>query len=100
MSYRLIYAPTFRNDIAEQVDFLRARQVPDDIIERWFDRLFERVDQLSQWPKLYPVDERLSRELGVDVRKLVHGRFVITYQVDDEREGVHLLAMVHGATRK
>jgi plasmid stabilization system protein ParE len=100
MNYRVIYAPSFRDDLARQLDFLRAERVPDDIIERWFDRLFERVDQLSQWPNLYPVDERLSRELGFDVRKLIHGNFVITYQVDDEREGIHLLAMVHGARRK
>ncbi len=97
---RVIYAPSFCRDIADQVDFLRGSQVPDDIIETWFAGLFDRIDQLSDWPKLYPVDERMTAELGFEVRKLVHGRFIITYHVDDARQGVHLLAMVHGARRR
>ena len=100
MSHRVIYAPSFRDNIAAQVDYLRGQRVPDDVIEAWFDRLFDRLDALSEWPLRYPVDERTTREVGFEVRKLVYGRFVITYHVDDARRTVGLMAMVHGARRR
>jgi plasmid stabilization system protein ParE len=100
MSYRVIYAPSFRTNIADQVDYLREQHVPDDIIEAWFERLFVLLDQLSEWPRQYPVDERMTKELGFEVRKFVYARHVITYAVDDAGKRVELLGMVHGARRK
>jgi plasmid stabilization system protein ParE len=100
MTYRVLYAPSFRASIAAQVDYLREEQVPEDIIESWFDRLFVSLDALREWPRRYPIDERMSEALGFEVRKLVHARYVITYHVDDAGRIVELLAIVHGARRK
>jgi plasmid stabilization system protein ParE len=100
MSYRVIYAPSFRSTVAAQVDYLREQHAPDDIVEAWFDRLFALLDELTEWPRRYPADERMTKELGFEVRKLVYGRHVITYHVDDANHRVELLAMVHGAKRK
>jgi hypothetical protein len=100
MTHRVIYAPSFRAAVAAQVDYLRGEQVQGDIIERWFDRLFVLVEGLGELPRRHPVDERMTRELGFEVRKLVYARHVITYHVDDTAHEVQLLAMVHGARRK
>ena len=100
MNYRVIYSPTFRGCIAAQVDYLREQHVPDDIIENWFNRLFDRLDDLNEWPRRYPVDARMTAQIGIETRKLVFGRYVITYHVDDHDHSVQLLAMVHGARRK
>lgn len=100
MNYRVIYTPSFRQDIADQVDYFRQQHVADDVIESWFDRLFALVDDLAQWPRRYPVDEGMTKELGFEVRKLLHARHVITYYVDDSARQVVLLAMVHGARRR
>ena len=99
MSHRVVYAPSFRDTIAAQVDYLRGERVPDDVIEAWFDGLFDRVDALAELPLRYPVDERTTREVGFEVRKLVYGRFVITYHVDEARRTVEMLGMIHGARR-
>ena len=100
MNYRVIYAPSFLASIASQVDYLRDQDVPDSIIESWFDRLFVLIDNLGAWPRIYPVDERMTKELGFEVRKLVYARHVITYHIDETSRGVQLLGMVHGARRK
>jgi plasmid stabilization system protein ParE len=90
----------FRNDVAAHVDYLREQQAADDIIERWYDGLFLRFELLEEWPRSYPVDRRKTAELGREIRKLVFGRYVITYHVEDANKRVVLLAMVHGARRK
>jgi plasmid stabilization system protein ParE len=100
MRYRVLYTDAFRSDIANHVDYLRHEQVSGDIIERWYDRLFSRVDDLGTFPKSCPIDDRATAELGREVRKLVYARYVITYHVDETQQRVLLLTMVHGARRK
>jgi plasmid stabilization system protein ParE len=100
MNYRLLYTASFRSDIAAQVDYLREQQVADYIIERWYDRLFARLELLAGWPKSYPLDQRTSEELGREIRKFLYARYVITYYIDEGKKHVLLLAMVHGARRK
>ncbi len=56
MTHRVLFTESFRGDIASHVRYLREQQVADDIIERWYDRLFARLDDLGTWPRLYPVD--------------------------------------------
>ncbi len=100
MNYRLFCAASFRSDIAAQVDYLREQQVADDVIEHWYDQLFARLEQLTEWPKNYPVDQRKSEELGREVRKFVYARYVITYYIEEATKRVLLLAMVHGARHR
>ena len=100
MNFRVIYTSTFRQDISEHVDYLRDQHVPDDIIERWYDRLFSRIDDLGNWPKSCPVDEQMTEVIGREVRKLVYARHVVTYHVDEQGRSVQVLTMVHGARRK
>jgi plasmid stabilization system protein ParE len=100
MNFRVLYTDTFCSNIADHVDYLRSNHVADDIIERWYDRLFSRIDGLSVFPKSGPVDEVITNDLRREVRKLVYGRYVITYHVDESNQRVLVLAMVHGSRRK
>jgi mRNA-degrading endonuclease RelE of RelBE toxin-antitoxin system len=84
----------------QHVVYLRQQYVGDDVIERWYDRLFVRLEHLETWPKMYPVDERLTREFGREVRKPTYGRYVITYEIDEPTHRVYVPAMIHSARRK
>lgn len=78
MTHQLFYTAAFRDDVAQHVIYLRQQYVGEDVIERWYDRLFSRMESLETWPRMYPVDERATRELGREIRKLTYGRYVIT----------------------
>jgi plasmid stabilization system protein ParE len=99
VTFRVFYTDAFRAHIAAHVEYLRGQYVSGDIVERWYARLFSQLDELATWPKMHPVDERLTTDLGQEVRKFVYARYIITYHVDEAHHRVMLLAMVHGARR-
>lgn len=100
MNYRVFYTDAFRNDIAAHVAYLREQRVSDEVIERWYDRLFSQLDDLASWPKSHPVDERATAELRLEARKLVYARYIVTYHIEEAPHRVVLLRMVHGARRR
>ena len=69
-------------------------------MDRWYGRLFEAMDRLSEWPDRFPIDSFLTRELGRETRKMNFDRYLVSYQVDHARREVRLAACVHGPTRR
>lgn len=100
MSYRLVFSPSFETQVDRQVDYLLTEQhVSMETIQSWFDRLYRRLDSLTAWPEIHPVDERYSAEIGLLCRKINFGDYLVFYCVDEPRMQVRVVAMVHGATR-
>lgn len=100
MTYRVIYAPSFREDIRKQVAYMVDETVAVETIESWFGKLYDLVDKLDQFPKRHPVDPIQSDATGCETRKMVFGDYLVFYQVDEDQKRVDLVAFVHGATRR
>lgn len=49
MTYRVIYAQSFIDDIDRQVAYLREQQVAVSAIEGWFNKLFLQIDSLNSF---------------------------------------------------
>ena len=99
MTYRVIYAPSVREDIRQHVAYLRGESVTAATIEQWYVKLFELIDSLDEWPDRFPVDEVQSEAVGEEIRKLNVGDYLVFYQVDHERKEVNVFAFMHGAGR-
>jgi len=69
-------------------------------MDQWYGRLFDLIDSSNQWPRRFPIDRFLTRETGRETRKLNFGRYLVSYQIDEERRQVNLTGFVHGASRK
>jgi len=99
MTYQVFYSDQVKTHIAEHVDWLRAEHVSEFIIERWYEELFERIDELAQWPKRYPIAEEESEKTNDLIRKMNHQRYLVMYRIDEEQERVEILKFEHGALR-
>lgn len=100
MDYKVFYGESVRRDIARIAEYLRVEGIDKVTMENWFDRLFESINSLETLPRRYPIAQPESAQLGIEVRKLVHGKYLIFYTVDEAERSVHLLAIVHGAVER
>jgi plasmid stabilization system protein ParE len=100
MKYRVIYAPSFRQDVRDHVAYLHREKVSAATIERWFSKLFDLVDSLDEWPKRFAVDPIESNATGRETRKVNLDDYLIFYQVDDEQQQVNVVGFMHGARRR
>jgi len=95
--YRVYYAGTFLDDVERHVEYLASSGVSVDTIRGWYDRLFERIDSLDDWPQRCPVDDEQTRRHGRVTRKLNFGDYLVFYQLDDDLHVVRVVAFIHGA---
>lgn len=100
MTYRVIYAPSFRDDIDHHIGYLISQHVSIDLINRWYGELFELVDSLSEWPLRFPVDPIQTEATGRETRKLNVGDYLVFYDVDEFNKRVNVVAFVHGARQR
>ena len=100
MTYRVIYAPSFRDDIDRHIDYLLSQHAAPDVIDRWYSRLFELIDSLNEWPMRFPVDEIQTQATGRETRKANVGDYLVFYGVDEVHKQVNVVAFVHGARRR
>lgn len=100
MTYRIIFAPSFSSDVDALIGYWQSQQVAADTVQGWFTGLLRAIDHLEDMPRMYPVDEHETGAVGRETRKLVHGDYLVFYQVDDDARRVNIVALAHGATRK
>ncbi len=65
-----------------------ARQVVDDLLAR--------VEVLAEHPRIGPV---FSEESGPDLRRLILGKFIVVYQVQEPERTVSVIAVRHSRQR-
>ena len=97
MSYRVEFAGEFRDNVREQVAYMRRRGMSEQRIESWFGKLFDELDALRESPRRHPVDEVQSQAIGSPSHKKVYDGYLAFYRVDDERRIVRVDRFVHGA---
>ena len=74
--------------------------VAEHVIEDWFTRLFDTIDDLYEWPRRYPVDRTQTDKEGFEIRKLTFGNYLVRYRIDTDRRVVEVLSFIHGAKRR
>lgn len=99
MIHRVVYSREFIDDVESHVRYLRREGVSAHVIERWYARLYDRVDLLGSMPLRCPVDPVQTQRAGRATRKLVYGDYLVFYQVDDGSQTVNIITLTHGAAR-
>lgn len=100
MSYRILYAPSFQDDVDQYLEYLISEKVVIATIEQWFTKLYDQVDGLYKWPKRFPVDPIQTEAAGRETRKMNVGDYLVFYQIDEGAHQVNIVAFMHGARRK
>lgn len=68
--------------------------------KRWLERLWDKIDDLEEMPRRLAADEVYSRYADRPTHKMVFGRYLLFYQVDDDRRRVDVIDFVAGAMRE
>lgn len=63
---------------------------------RWHARLKLAIQSLRSMPRRYP-QSKLAAVLGTDVRKLVFGKYMVLFEVDDTLRVVTVIGFRHAA---
>jgi mRNA-degrading endonuclease RelE of RelBE toxin-antitoxin system len=100
MTYRIIYAPSFLADVRNQIAYMVDEAVSPATIGHWFSGLYQRLDNLDDMPKRYPVDPVQTSMAGRETRKMTFGDYLVFYQIDDAGKRVDLVAFMHSAKRR
>lgn len=79
---------------------MRDQQISDATIEAWLGKLYRKLQGIEAWPRLYPVDEAYSNQVGRVCRKINFQTYLVFYQVDDDRREVSVVGFVDGRQRK
>ncbi|MEM9347831.1 MAG: type II toxin-antitoxin system RelE/ParE family toxin [Planctomycetota bacterium] len=99
MKYQIVFTSEFEADIEAKIIWLQDQHVSQNTIDDWFGRLYERLWGVAEMPRLYPVDEQYTADVGRVSRKLIFREHLAVYQVDEEQRRIEFVAFHHAAAR-
>jgi len=94
MKYEVRVVESAERAILEQALFIAADKRL--AAEKWLGGIWEAIDDLETMPRRHPLAEALSRDLGVETRRLIFGNYVMHFSVDDASGVVEVLQFRHG----
>jgi len=95
MKYRVVLPGHVENLIADQ-----ALYIAEDSIHRalqWERGLREAIERLGETPRANPISVPDTELAGYEVRKLIHGNYLVFYRIDDDAKTVFVEGFRHGA---
>lgn len=90
MPYQVLWSASALDRVTEFLDFI-AEENPG-AARRVILELFERVQVLGEQPRL---GRRLSEGIDSNLRRLVAGKYVVVYQIQDPQQTVTVIAIRH-----
>lgn len=82
-------------DLEAIIDYLTERRDRADALA-FVDLMIERIDRLSEFPLRGPVPKELEGTGETEVRQIVHGKYRILYEIEEEGKAVRVILVVHG----
>lgn len=95
-TYRVVIADSVAGAIDEQADRIEAVSGSVETARRWLVAVFDAIDSLSTMPQRFELAEENS-SLDHEVRRLIIGRHVVAYAIDEAKGAVHVLGFRHGS---
>jgi toxin ParE1/3/4 len=94
VSYRILWSDSALERITEFMDFI-AEDNPA-AAKRVVEDLRQRVGALAEHPRL---GRPLSEGIDPDLRRLIVGKYVVVYRVQESRQIVDIIAIRHSRER-
>jgi plasmid stabilization system protein ParE len=97
MIYQVHYMPSVTAAIDQQVVYFLEQGVSVERVTAWLADLYDLIDSIEQWPRRCPIDEAISAEVDIEIRRLVFGDYLLYLRVDDDRRCVDVVHFRHAA---
>lgn len=94
MAYRIVWSDSARERIDEFIEFI-AEENPAAAI-RVIEDLRRRIQVLSEQPRL---GRPLARDLDWALRRLIAGRYIVVYRIEEPQQTVTIVALRHSRQR-
>ena len=94
--YSIRVSPAAADRVADYAEFIAERSGSVDIARRWVDRVYSAIDSLAYWPRRFAFAEE-NDHLDYEIRRLIVGRHLVLYTVDDEDLLVKVIGFRHGS---
>jgi len=92
MRFTVGISPQAGQDLEDIVFFITAREQDAEPAERFASALVDEAKKLADFPHRGKVFQRRA-----NVRRLVHGHYLIVYEVRDKERHVEILRFLNGA---
>lgn len=101
MAFRVEIAPRALKDLDDIATYIENRGSFDQA-EKWFNGIISAIASLEEMPSRCPIAAE-SRDLGQEVRVLLHGKrnrsYKVYYSVNDHAKSVEVFHVRHWAKR-
>jgi plasmid stabilization system protein ParE len=88
------------NHAAESIDeyrrYIAEQSGSPKVASNWTDAVYNKIDLLRYMPTRFAIASEGAR-CSYKVRRLLIGKYIALYHVDENTETVHVLAFRHGA---
>lgn len=89
--YGVRITPQARDDILEIAAYITDQSEDPNIAELWETSLYEQMQMLELFPNSYPPFAIRP------CRKMLHGRYIVLFRVEEEAREVVVCRVFHGA---
>ena len=89
MAYKIVYKPYAERDIWQIADYLSEHSIP--AMQKFMREVKNRIENLADMPLIYP-----KINSHHDYRKMVVGRYVVVYIVNEHAKEIIIIRVVHG----
>jgi plasmid stabilization system protein ParE len=93
LTYRVVFTARARADAIGQFRYLADRSPA--AAARWYAGLEKALARLSERPRIHPVAEEESEQLGITLRQMLHGRrpgvFRILFTIEGDTVTLHYI---------
>ena len=96
MSYRVLFAQQFQKQLNELLDHFEQEDAPRERVSAWLNEIMLLLDGLEESPLRFPVATDESDIAGIALRRVVFGRYLIFYHVEETRQEVQIYGFRHG----
>lgn len=95
MKYEVIASSLFERRLAKAIEFLQSSPEAERSVPKLFQELSDKFEVLGNYPRVFSIDEEISRRSKREVRRAAVSHFLLFYEIDGDAMEVRLLTLRH-----
>lgn len=96
--YKVIVTDRATGEIVNCAEYIASRSGSWRVAEEWVQRVYDAIESLDFMPGRYALAAESPR-LGKQVRRILIGKYIANYIIDDSEAVVRVVGFRHGARR-
>ena len=95
MSYKIFITEYAKGQMKMIIDYITYNLLNPTAANKLADNIIDRIDKLTQYPRIYPVVEKETIQ-GYETRRIIIGSFYVYYWILEEQKEIYVSAVTYG----